>query len=202
MYLIAYGRQTKPAIGALGGSPGRDVDAGPGRAGAPGAGHSRQFGAAGGGEIHRGGQDLATRPSSSCPRPPSRRCSSAARRRWRQSPAQSPMRGCGVNAAPAADSTPSKGPRSGRMPLEVHPLMQDSDDDDPALGSPGKTDVRADRELAIAGTDVVAGKSRAGLPRRFRRRGEVRADTPPPFQIRTARTDNPRSLRCRAGPWA
>jgi hypothetical protein len=47
------------------------------------------------------------------------------------------------------------------MPLEVHPLMQDSDDDGPALGSPRKHNVRADRELSIAGTAIVAGISTA-----------------------------------------
>ena len=47
------------------------------------------------------------------------------------------------------------------MPLEVHPLMQDSDGDDTALGSPEKHGVRADRELSIAGTDIVAGISTA-----------------------------------------
>ena len=42
------------------------------------------------------------------------------------------------------------------MPLEVHALMQNSDNNDPALGGLKEKDVRADRKLSIAGTDVVA----------------------------------------------
>ena len=41
---------------------GRDVDAGPGRARAPGARHPRRFRAAGGGEVRRGGEDLRRQP--------------------------------------------------------------------------------------------------------------------------------------------
>jgi hypothetical protein len=49
------------------------------------------------------------------------------------------------------------------MPLEVHALMHNSDNNDPALGGPNEQNVRADQELSIAGADVVAGAPSARI---------------------------------------
>ncbi len=58
------------------------------------------------------------------------------------------------------------------MSIEVHPGMENSNDDDADRRGPEEQDMRADRELAISGANLVAGKSAAWVFR-YRHRGAL-----------------------------
>ena len=58
------------------------------------------------------------------------------------------------------------------MPIEVHPPMENSDNDDAGRRRLEEQDMRADRELAIAGANLVARKSPARVFR-HRHRGAL-----------------------------
>jgi hypothetical protein len=53
---------------------------------------------------------------------------------------------------------------STNMPTEVHPPMENSHNDDTTCRRLEEQDVRADGELAIVGTNLVAGEASARIP--------------------------------------